>query len=317
MSLPGLPQEVISQSLAYLQNDDLAKVALTCRTLLEDAERELYRSIHLSKRRHGEASYFDTRSEELTTLQAILFSIQARSPRGRYVRSFRGQLTADNHTSFIQLVQMTAPNLTHLYLQHTPPYLLTDRESKKANVLVPFQQMTQSDSSCSIVSSPRQALFPSLTHLTIALDHTWQKVVVSLLKTCPRIRHLHITSLHPNHTPPHALEAEVHDINLSLVSLRIDKMVEEYIPLWTHLLLKGRRSLAEIQLGSPFSLRAMSWWKEVEDRLGGLVRLRRLDVQARLPISLSGSNTLEEVVLRVEHDRCYARTLEVGHESSL
>lgn len=63
-----LPREVISQSLTYLQNDDLAKVALTCRTLLEDSERELYRSIHLSKRRHGAPSYFDTRSEEFTTL---------------------------------------------------------------------------------------------------------------------------------------------------------------------------------------------------------------------------------------------------------
>jgi hypothetical protein len=141
---------------------------------------------------------------------------------------------------------------------------------------------------------------------------------MSLLKTCPTITHLHLTSLHPNHTPPHGLEAVIQDISLpSLVSLRVDKMVEGYLPLWTHLLLLGRRSIANIQLGSPFALTLLPWWTEVEAHLGVLVGLRRLDIQARLPISLSGSNTLEEVVLRVEHDRCYAKTLEVGQETSL
>lgn len=309
----ALPREVISQSLTYLQSQDLAQVALTGRTLLEDSERELYRSIHLSKRPHGAPSYFDTRSEEFTTLQVILSSIQAR-PRARYVRSLRGQLTADNHTHFIQLIRLTASNLTHLDLQHTSPHLL-DREVGGTNVLVPFGQMIQMASSS---STSGRILFPSLTHVTIALDHTWQQAVMSLLKTCPTITHLHITPLHPNHTPPHGLEAVMQDISLtSLVSLRIDKMVEEYLPLWTHLLLTGCRTLTDIQLGSPFALRSLPWWKEVEAHLGGLVGLRRLDIQARLPTSLSGSNTLEEVVLRVEHDRCYAKTLEVGQERSL
>jgi hypothetical protein len=305
----SLPREVISESLTYLPKHELAMVALTCRILLEDAERELYRTINLSRCQHDVASYFDTRAEEYTTLHAILTSITARGPRGQYVRSLRGQLTAHNYPLFIQLIELTRLNLTHLDFQHSPPHILFDREQEAGNVLIPFRQLILSGSFTSI-SSTSQSLFPSLTHLTVPLDHTWQQVTLTLLKTCPTIQHLHITPLQLSHTPPHDLD-HVCDITLpSLVSLRIDMMVEEYLPLWTHLL--GRCRILEVRLASAFGLRRRPWWKEVEARLRDMVGLRKLDVQAMLPIPLSGYDTLREVVLRVEYDGCYAKTLEVS-----
>jgi hypothetical protein len=87
-------------------------------------------------------------------------------------------------------------------------------------------------------------------------------------------------------------------------------MVEEYVPLWTHLL--GQFQISEVRLASAFGLRRRPWWKEVEDGLRDMVDLRKLDVQAMLPIPLSGLDTLQEVVLRVEYDGCYAKILEVS-----
>lgn len=304
----SLPREVISQSLTYLPRHELAMVALTCRILLEEAERELYCTIHLSQRNHNVATFFDTQAE-FRTLRRILHSIQARTQRGRYVRSLRGQLTAHNYPLFIQLIELTRLNLTHLDLQHSPPHILFDREQEAGNVLIPFRQLIFS---CSFTSnsSSSQSLFPSLTHLTVPLDHTWQQVTLTLLKTCPTIQHLHITPLQLSHTPPHGLE-HVHDITLpSLVSLRIDMMVEEYLPLWTHLL--GQCRISEVRLASAFGLRRRPWWKEVKAGLRDLVGLRKLDVQDMLPIPLSRLDTLQEIVLRVEYDGCYAKTLEVS-----
>ena len=298
--LHDLPSEILHRVFATLPTSALLSLARPSTLLNTFAEVYLWRSIDLLTPQDPEGS--DDPADEVNIVMArhrldlVLTHIPGRT---QHVRSLKIQLTKDNVQDLLRLTRMVIDTVVDLEVQVAFTRLLWDRHERQ-NATDTFARSIGSD----------RLVFGAVKRLTMTLSRDSQHVFSTLVSACPWLKHLTLTRLPPTSSAPSLPSPLAPDCLPSLVSLTVDQVISEYVPLILQLLQSP--CLKHMGIFASPTVSKRLWWIDIQTALQNKQGLESLSsFPLGIPADSDAFVSIRRLCLGVLWNGCYAGLLEV------
>jgi len=298
--LHDLPSEILHRVFATLPTSALLSLAQTSTLLNTFAEVYLWRSVDLLMPQDPDGSDDPADQVNIDMARHRLGLVLAHIPgRTQNVRSLKIQLTKDNVQDLLRLTRMVIDTVVDLEVQVAFTRLLWDRHERQ-NATDTFARSIGSD----------RLVFGAVKRLTMTLSRDSQHVFSTLVSACPRLKHLTLTRLPPTSSTPSLPSPLSADSLPSLVSLTVDQVISEYVPLILQLLQSP--CLKHMGIFASPTVSKRLWWIDIQTALQNKQGLESLSsFPLGIPADSDAFVSIRRLCLGVLWNGCYAGLLEV------